>query len=400
MIVEVLAAITGVLAVIPAVMFHQNLRAYAPPPVHKPGADTDPPSVSVLIPARNEAGAIRAAVEAALQSEHVRLEVIVLDDHSTDATATIVREIAARDQRVRLVHAPPLPPGWCGKQHACAVLATLASHPILGFVDADVRLTPHGLARLAAFLNSSGAGLISGLPRQEMETFVERLVIPLMHFLLLGFLPMQWMRRSRHPAYGAGCGQLFMARRDAYEAAGGHAAIRASLHDGLTLPRAFRAAGLRTDLCDAAEMATCRMYRNARQVWYGLAKNATEGLASMALIVPATVLLLGGQILPLVLLGLGGLGRLSPLATGLAGLGVLAAYYPRLRAVRRFGQPCREALLSPLGILLLLAIQWYARGRALWGRPATWKGRAYAASETREHVHDACVAVTQNTATR
>jgi hypothetical protein len=131
------------------------------------------------------------------------------------------------------------------------------------------------------------------------------------------------------------------------------------------------------------------MYRNAREVWYGLAKNATEGLASAALIVPATVLLLGGQVLPLVLLGLGGLGKLSLFATGLAGLGVLAAYYPRLRVVRRFGHPWREALLSPLGILLLLVIQWYARGRALWGRPATWKGRAYTASETREHVHDA-----------
>jgi hypothetical protein len=382
MIVEVFAAITGVLSAIPAVMCHKNLRAYTPPPVHKPEADTDPPVVSVLIPARNEADAIRAAVEAALQSEHVRLEVIVLDDHSTDATATIVREIAARDRRVRLVHAPPLPPGWCGKQHACAVLATLALHPILVFIDADVRLTPHGLVRLAAFLNRSGADLISGLPRQEMETWVERLVIPLMHFLLLGFLPMQRMRSSRHPAYGTGCGQLFMTRRDAYETAGGHTVIRTSLHDGLTLPRAFRRAGLVTDLCDATEVATCRMYRNARELWYGLAKNATEGLASPALIVPATVLLLGGQVLPLVLLTLGGLGRLSPLATGLAGIGVLAAYYPRLRAVRRFGHPWREALLSPLSILLVLVIQWYACVRTLCGHPATWKGRAYAASET------------------
>ena len=110
--IEVFAAIAGVLATIPAVMFHQNLRAYAPPPVYKPAADTAPQAVSVLIPARNEAGVIRAAVAAALQSEHVRLEVIVLDDHSTDATGTIVREIAAQDQRVRLAHAPPLPAGW------------------------------------------------------------------------------------------------------------------------------------------------------------------------------------------------------------------------------------------------------------------------------------------------
>jgi hypothetical protein len=383
MIVETCAAITAVLSAIPAVMFHKNLHAYVSPPVHQPEAGTAPPAVSVLIPTRNEASTIRAAVEAALQSVQVCLEVIVLDDHSTDATAAIVRDIAARDQRVRLVHAPPLPPGWCGKQHACAVLSTLALYPILVFTDADVRLTPQGLVRLAAFLNRCGASLVSGLPRQEMETFVERLVIPLIHFLLLGFLPMQRMRSSRHPAYGTGCGQLFMTYHDVYETVGGHPVIRASLHDGLTLPRAFREAGFLTDLCDATEVATCRMYRSAREVWYGLAKNATEGLASPALIVPATILLFGGQILPLLLFGFGASGMVSPLATGLAGLGVLAAYYPRLRAVRRFGHPWREALLFPLGLLLLLAIQWYARVRALCGRPVTWKGRAYTTSETR-----------------
>jgi hypothetical protein len=380
MIVEVVAATACVLSAIPAVLFQQNLCAYASPPAYGPEADTEPPAVSVLIPARNEARAIRATVDAALRSEHVCLEVIVLDDHSTDTTAAIVREMAARDHRLRLAYAPPLPPGWCGKQHACAVLATLASHPLLVFIDADVRLTPHGLVRLAAFRQHCAADLISGLPRQEMETFVERLVIPLMHFLLLGFLPMYRMRRSGHPAYGAGCGQLLMTHRDAYDAVGGHTAIRASLHDGLTLPRAFRRVGLRTDLCDATEIATCRMYGNASEVWHGLAKNATEGLASPALLMPATVFLLGGQVVPLLLLALGGLGLLSPLATGLASLGMLAAYYPRLWALRRFGHPWREALLSPFGILLLLAIQWYAYVCAVCGYPATWKGRAYTTS--------------------
>ena len=119
------------------------------------------------------------------------------------------------------------------------------------------------------------------------------------------------MRRSRHPAYAAGCGQLFLARRSAYEAAGGHAAIQASLHDGITLPRAFRAAGFRTDLCDLTEIATCRMYQTAGDVWRGLAKNATEGWHRPRMILPATAILLGGQVLPLVLLAAA---RLAPSA--------------------------------------------------------------------------------------
>jgi Glycosyltransferase like family 2 len=364
-------------ALIPALVFRRNLRLYAPPP---PAAGR--PAVSVLIPARDEEASIGAAVEAALASRGVDLEVVVLDDGSRDCTAEIVAAIASRDPRVRLETAPPLAPGWCGKQHACAALASLARHPVLAFVDADVRLTPDGLACAAAFLEGSGAGLVSGIPRQETGTFLERLLIPLIHFILLGFLPMARMRRSVHPAYGAGCGQLFLAQRDAYERAGGHAAIRASLHDGLALPRAFRGAGIATDLFDATDVAVCRMYHSAGEVWRGLGKNATEGVASPGKIVPVTVLLLAGQVLPPLLLVLAVAG-LAALDAGWVALAVtVLAYTPRLAAAVRFRQPLDGALLHPLAILIFLAIQWTALGRRLLGKPAAWKGRRYAAGWT------------------
>jgi hypothetical protein len=366
-------------ALVPALVFVRNLRLYAPPPALPfPGfASSRRPAVSVLIPARDEEGTIGAAVEAALASTGVELEVVVLDDGSRDCTATIVAGLAARDPRVRLETAPPLAPGWCGKQHACAALARLARHPVLVFVDADVRLEPEGLARAAAFLEVSGAGLVSGVPRQETGTFLERLLIPLIHFILLGFLPMARMRRSLHPAYGAGCGQLFVARRDAYDLAGGHTAIHASLHDGLALPRAFRSAGLATDLFDATDVAVCRMYHSAGEVWRGLAKNATEGLASPGKIVPVTLLLLAGQVLPPFLLGLALLGIAPPLVGWMALPATIAALHPRFEAAARFRQPLDGALLHPLGISVFLAIQWTALGRRLLGKPAGWKGRSY-----------------------
>jgi hypothetical protein len=357
-------------AAVPAGLFFRNLALYRPPPA--PGRDT--PAVSVLIPARNEERSIAAAVEAALASEGAEVEVVVLDDHSTDATAALVQQIAARDPRVRLVSAPPLPDGWCGKQHACAVLAREARHPLLLFVDADIRLAPQGLARLEAFLSASRADLVSGVPQQETGTLLERLLIPLIHFVLLGFLPLGRMRASRHPAYAAGCGQLFLTRRDAYDRAGGHAAIRASLHDGLTLPRAFRVAGLATDLCDATEVAACRMYRGGAEVWAGLTKNATEGLARPALIGPATLVLFGGQVLPLLLLAASA--WLSGPVLAVAAAATVALYLPRLAGITRFRQPVVGAVLHPLGVVLLLLIQWHGLLRSLRGRPAVWKGRA------------------------
>lgn len=364
----ILAILAAVSALIPALLFLRNLKLFTPPP-----SPSTRPAASVLIPARNEERSIRDSVAAALRSEGVDLEVVVLDDQSEDRTAEIVAEMAGQDRRVRLETAPPLPAGWCGKQHACYALSRLARNPCLIFLDADVRLAPSGLAQAIAFLEQSRAGLVSGFPRQETVTFLERLLLPLIHFVLLGFLPMKRMRSCLHPSYGAGCGQLFVTRREDYDRSGGHAAIRASLHDGISLPRAFRRAGIATDLFDATGVAVCRMYRNAAEVWNGLAKNATEGVASPGKIVPVTILLTAGQVLPFVLL------VLSP-RDPLPWLAVLAAWLPRWIAVRRFGQPLDGALLHPLGILVFLAVQWYSLGRHLLGRPAGWKGRAYSPS--------------------
>jgi hypothetical protein len=187
---------------------------------------------------------------------------------------------------------------------------------------------------------------------------------------------MRRMRASRHPSYAAGCGQLFLTRRPSYEKAGGHASIPATLHDGIQLPRAFRSAGLKTDLCDATGVATCRMYHGAEGVWRGLAKNATEGLGSPRLIVPSTLLLLGGQVFPAVLLALAP--WLSPAAVGLSAAAIICSYLPRLVGVALFRQSVLGAILHPVGVLLLVAIQWYALLRLMLGRPSGWKGRTYA----------------------
>jgi len=248
----VLSWIALVCAAIPAALFLRNVSAFRIPQEQ----DTSG-KVSVLIPARDEELNISRAVEAALQNANV--EVIVLDDGSTDRTAEIVLAIGTRDPRVRLMRGASPPPGWQGKNFACRQLAAAASHPLLLFVDADVQLAPDVAARLGQALRRSGAHLLSGVPRQEVGTFSERLLIPLIHFTLLGFLPLRWMRRSPRPAFAAGCGQLMLIDREAYEWSGGHCVIRDTAHDGLRLPKARRVAGFRTDLADVTEIATCRM---------------------------------------------------------------------------------------------------------------------------------------------
>ncbi len=376
MTLEILALAAMLCALSPAVLFCINLRRYRVPKVA--GADALP-AISVLIPARDEERSIMAAVESVLGSRGVQIEVIVMDDASTDRTAEIVSALAAQDARVRLHQAPVLPSGWNGKQHACWALAHAAQHPVLCFVDADVRLEPEALARMAAFLQRSESAMVSGFPQQTTETTMEWLLLPLIHFVLLGFLPLSRMRAGTDPRFAAGCGQFLMVRREPYFQAGGHASIRETMHDGLRLPRLLRQHGERTDLADLTTLATCRMYTTAGQVWQGLAKNATEGLAAPSRIVPITLLLLLGQVIPfaLVLSLLLSQARVRPAVWVTVAAAIFGALLPRLLATARFRQPLRSALLHPLGILVLLAIQWFALVRKLRGGAVSWRSRAY-----------------------
>ncbi len=389
-----LALLCLVCAGVPAAVFFANLRAYRPP---SPVDGASLPAVSVLIPARDEAHGIAAAVRAVLASRGVEFEVVVMDDGSTDGTDTIVQRLAKEDARVRLERAPALPGGWNGKQHACWALAQVARYPVLCFVDADVRLEPECVARMAGFLAEGKNGLVSGFPRQVTETFLEWMLLPLIHFVLLGFLPMGRMRAGTEPGFAAGCGQFLMVEREAYFACGGHSGIKLTMHDGLRLPRLFREHGSRTDLADITGLASCRMYTSAGQVWSGLAKNATEGIAAPARIVPLSAVLVLGQVLPFVgLLWTIGAGCYMayrfhfafswdfarPWLASLLLLTIfgcsLMTWSVRFAAAKRFKQDWRSALLHPLGICLLLGVQWYALVRKVFNRPVSWRNRAYA----------------------
>ena len=374
-----LLAVTGLaLAALPLLLTLANLRAFTRAPEPPPDSR---PAVSVLVPARDEEAAIGRLCRDVLASTGVDLELVVLDDDSRDATATVVSRIAALDPRVRLIGGRPLPAGWCGKQHACWQLSAAARHDTWVFLDVDVTPSPDALARAVAFLDGSGAALASGFPRQLTGSFLDSLLLPLIHFILLGFLPLARSRRDNSPGMAAGCGQFFVTRRADYDRAGGHAAIRGSLHDGVKLPRAYRRAGLRTDLFDASDIAACRMYATSRAVWNGLAKNATEGIGSPATILPFTLLLVGGQILPPVLCLVGLATGWSgwpwwavPVAVAAAG----AAFLPRVLEAVRFRQSVASAALHPLAIVVFLAIQWTALVRKLLGLKTAWRGRALA----------------------
>jgi hypothetical protein len=339
--------------------------------LRRPEPALDRPSVSVLIPARDEEANIADAVAHVLANRDIEIELLVLDDGSTDATAAILAAID--DPRLGVLRGEGvLPAGWSGKQYACKRLAAHARHDLMVFVDADVRLAPDALARLAGAMQADPSlGLASGVPLQVTRSWSERLLLPLIHLLLFGYRPIWLDRGMTEPGFAAGCGQLFIARRESYRAIGGHDAIRASLHDGLTLPRAFRRAGYATGLFDATGVATCRMYDNWDDLWSGLGKNATEGMATRVALPVWTVLLGGAHVLPFALLTRRG----TRSGAAMAAVGCSLA----LRALLaiRFRQDISGVATQPVGVALLLARQWSALFNAGRGRPTRWRGRDY-----------------------
>ncbi len=413
-----LAASAAGVAAAPALVASVNLRLYrrsdpaapVPPgsgPTGSGPAGDGPPRVLVCVPARNEAANIEACARGVLENDHPAARVVVYDDQSSDETPAIVERLASADARVLRAPTVPLPAGWSGKQHACwrmgeaALAGTLrradgsVEPPLredewLLFTDADVRFTPDALRRSVAEAARLRVDLLSSFPRQLTGTLAEAALVPMMFYLLLGYLPMWRMRQNKDWASAAGCGQFLLVTARAYRGSGGHSAFKASYHDGIRMPRSVRRAGFRTDLFDGTDIASVRMYRGFAQTWRGFAKNAYEGLGSPLLLVVLTVMHALGHLLPWVALPVAvwaAAGAAGGAAGGAAradwepwvsvGLLALAAGVPiwlRLRLARRFGTSPAGAWLHPLGVLGMTLIQWHSFVLHLTGR-RSWKGR-------------------------
>jgi hypothetical protein len=254
-------------------------------------------SVALLVPARDEATRIAGCLRSLQAQQGVPdLEIVVLDDGSTDDTAEVVGTIAGHDPRVRLVAGAALPDGWLGKPHACAQLAALTNAEVLVFVDADVVLAPHAVAALLTLMHRFD--LVSAYPQLMARTLAERLVQPLLPWLWLTFLPLRAMERpSRSSLVGAG-GQLLAVTRVGYERCGGHAAVRDAVLEDLALARALVRCARPVSLVDASALARCRMYESWTQLRSGYTKSLWAAGSTPAATLALVALVVGVYIGP------------------------------------------------------------------------------------------------------
>ncbi len=365
-----------------------NMRDFIPlhPPWETP-PENGPPMVSLCIPARNEEDNIADCVESALAQDYPHMEVLVLDDRSSDRTGEVMRELdAAYPGRLILLEGKPLPEGWLGKSWACQQLAEASSGDILLFVDADTRLRDKTVSRTVRTMGRDVVDMLTAWPQQEMTHFWARRVIPLVYHALLTTLPVRWVRRGPKwlpgplrrrisPLLAAACGQFMAFRREAYEEIGGHAAVRDRIVEDVALARLVKRSGYSMNMYHGSDAVTCRMYKGHREMWEGFRKNflagfggslvlfAAAGLFSAAVYLAPFLTLLAGAVLP---------------APGMATLSLLALaliFLQRALLARLYGWDLRNALTHPLGVLWFQALGARVITDRLQRVRPRWKGR-------------------------
>jgi chlorobactene glucosyltransferase len=337
--------------------------------------------LSVVVPARNEAATIETVMRSVLASRYQPLELIVVDDRSSDQTAAIAEGLALTDRRVRVVRGNELPSGWFGKQWACLQGYRVAQGELLVFTDADTTHGPELLGRAASAFEATGADLLTVATRQQCVTFWERVVMPQI-WMLLGFrYHPRTVSRSRRPRDVIANGQFILFSRDSYEAVGTHEAVRNEVAEDLALAQRVVRNGGRLLMAHGEPFITTRMYHSLGHLIEGWSKNIYVGGRRTfpdepirRALVP--VMLAGAMLFwltpPLVaLLALVGAAPLR--AWELTAVALSAAFW--MLVSLGMGIPVFYGLAYPLGALVGLYIILRSVGRG--ARKIEWKGRVY-----------------------
>lgn len=349
----------------------------------KPISPAQNPFISLLVPARNEAKGITETVQRLLRQDYPHFELLLLDDDSSDGTLQVAMQAAGGDRRMRAIQGKPLPPGWTGKNWACQQLAGQAGGEVLVFTDADVHWQPGALRRLAGWMQHTRADTFTVWPTQVTGSWSERLVVPMMNFAILAYLPELCVRFTPWKSFAAANGQCLAFRREAYARCGGHAAVRGDIVEDVALARRTKAQGLRLVMALGEGQIGGRMYKNWQEVRSGFAKNILAGHGDMpAFLILSALFHWLVFLLPWPWLALGITSGNSfpwtPLAMIALGMGVRAlsaALPPELPVDAALRQRLGGAVLLPVSVVMMSIIA----GQSLWWRyrhgGPQWKGR-------------------------
>ncbi len=346
-----------------------NARIVREPP-RNPARCQEP--VSILLPLRDEASRVTPTLRSLLAQRGLDdVEILVLDDCSSDGTAEVVRQVAQGDPRVKLFTGVEPPDGMVGKPHACHQLAERARGSVVVCIDADVVLAPDAVAAAVSLLRDASLDAVSPFPRQHADSVGARLVQPLLQWSWLTLLPLRVAERSSRPSLSAANGQFLIIDASMLRECGGFLSVGHEVLDDIAVMRAVKRAGGRGAVADGSRVAECTMYASWPDLRDGYAKSLWSATGSLPGAIAISTALLTVWVLP----------AAAALTGSRAGLlGYLAGVAGRAVAARRTqGRVWPDSLAHPLSVLTLVGLigrSWWARrtGRLVWkNRNLRWE---------------------------
>jgi chlorobactene glucosyltransferase len=245
---------------------------------------TEGPMVSVLIPVRNEEDHIENCLESLCNQDYQNYEILVIDDNSTDKTMAILNRIARNRKRVRVYSGASLPEDWYGKPFALQQLSGKARGDIFMFTDADTIHNPSSVSWAVTNMTRSKADFVSGYVGQILQTFGEKITVPLMFFLTGFIIPLGINKLTRFGFFASAVGQFIVIKKEVFEQVGGFNAVKKKTSEDVYLARHVKTQGYHTMFLDLSDQVRCRMYTGYRKAVEGIGKNIFDFLGKNSLL--------------------------------------------------------------------------------------------------------------------
>jgi chlorobactene glucosyltransferase len=364
-------------------LFFKNIRNFKLP--HDVMAI--PPLISVLIPARNEEKNIRRILNSMIRQDYPNLEILVLDDNSTDATSQIVEGFVKKDGRVKLIQGTPLPQGWKGKCFACHQLSKIAKGSYLVFTDADTLHYPNSISGSLAALLKDNVDVISVFPRQIAVTFSERMSVRFINFIILSFMPLILVKHSKSPFFSTALGQFFLFKRKAYKKCGGFESVKNEILEDINISKQVKRCGLKIMVYDGSDSIFCRMFTNLPDVVKGFSRfiyaafDCNFLIEIIAISFIALIFMVPFILLPLGIFVFDWPARIISINI----IQIFLIFTIKFILAIRFKERILDVFFTPAAIAFVyfLAINSYKQSKL--GKGVNWKDRVYGANKANDN---------------
>ena len=350
-----------------------------------PGIIKENPLISILIPASNEEECIKRCILSLTKQDYKNIEILVLDDNSTDNTAKIVQKLSKKYPNLKYYRGEPLKKGWLGKSYACHQLAKHARGKYIIFTDADTLHFPNSISSAVACLIRYKVDALSVFPMQIMVTMHERMMVPFGNYIILVLFPLDLIRRVKNAMFCTAIGQFMLFKKEVYKKIGGHGSIKGKVLEDVRISKQVKKSGYEFMICDGRSNLYCRMYRSFRDVVTGYSRVLFAAFDYNLFMMSMAVTMITAIFLaPFIMLPVGIIFNMPFLAIELIILQIIIILITRVIFSIRFKCKTAYILLHPVAMIYVIAIAIKSILDIRFGMGLIWKGRVYDIDEEDE----------------